>query len=386
MPDFVPPPGEESKYVLRKKLVEVMRRVPILSMMHGDITVDPGKENELKNVNIFYFVRSRDEGIPELSSYEECIATIPSYLVVGSMNGKFLNSLERLLTQVFKPLVESQFAGEVRSKVDIDRKPKTTTWHGNPANMVHRRGSSFKRPSVFRGATIEEDEESLPRKDDERSPEGGLTHIKRDILIYLDQLAESVEWSMEHIDIEGNALLTMPEESSLDSVDRMEEIVSFWAKQVVQVIDEYSKRSALGKGPLAEHRHWHDLETVLSMLIEQLKSPKALNTLELLNKASSEVASDFQYTKNELWKRYTQARENNQFLVTVFRYFKYMTDSDSFRAIRESLASLMEALRMIWILSSYYSQEERMQALMEKISWQLCDNVKRNLPICKLFE
>lgn len=40
---------------------------------------------------------------------------------------------------------------------------------------------------------------------------------------------------------------------------------------------------------------------------------------------------------------------------------------------------------MLWVLSTYYSHEEKMMLLMDRISWQLCENVRRNLRIPVLF-
>lgn len=41
---------------------------------------------------------------------------------------------------------------------------------------------------------------------------------------------------------------------------------------------------------------------------------------------------------------------------------------------------------MLWVLSSYYCREEKMVLLMDRISWQLCENVRRNLGITSLFK
>lgn len=41
---------------------------------------------------------------------------------------------------------------------------------------------------------------------------------------------------------------------------------------------------------------------------------------------------------------------------------------------------------MLWVLSSYYCREEKIMLLMDRISWQLCENVKQNLAIVLLFK
>lgn len=63
-----------------------------------------------------------------------------------------------------------------------------------------------------------------------------------------------------------------------------------------------------------------------------------------------------------------------------------ITKSDSFESISEYIPSLMEGLRMLWVLSSYYCREEKMMLLMDRISWQLCENVRQNLAIVLLFK
>lgn len=63
-----------------------------------------------------------------------------------------------------------------------------------------------------------------------------------------------------------------------------------------------------------------------------------------------------------------------------------MTESDCFKTISQAIPQLMEGIRMIWILSSYYSCEEKMVGLMERISWQLCQTVIKHLSIKDLFK
>ncbi|XP_072767433.1 LOW QUALITY PROTEIN: dynein axonemal heavy chain 10-like [Anoplolepis gracilipes] len=122
------------------------------------------------------------------------------------------------------------------------------------------------------------------------------------------------------------------------------------------------------------------------MLVEQLKMSIVKRILDLLEQIRSPIASSFQYFRTELWKHYVEARDNNKFIQTLMRYFKLITESDSFESIEECIPSLMEGLRMLWVLSSYYCREEKMMQLVDRISWQLCENVKHNLAIVLLFK
>jgi len=45
----------------------------------------------------------------------------------------------------------------------------------------------------------------------------------------------------------------------------------------------------------------------------------------------------------------------------------------------------MNALRMIWIVSSNYNRDDRMVPLMERIAWELTERVQRVITIRYLF-
>jgi len=78
-------------------MVEKVRQVPVLHMICGQID---GNRTDLQDVTFFYFMRTSDEGIPSFDTYEECLNKITNYVVVGSLNGKFLSSLNRILVNV----------------------------------------------------------------------------------------------------------------------------------------------------------------------------------------------------------------------------------------------------------------------------------------------
>ncbi|KAG7199559.1 hypothetical protein KM043_014170 [Ampulex compressa] len=445
---FAPPPGEEDKYVLTKRMVERVQKTPVLNMICGEVD---GNRADLKDTTFYYFLRTSDEGIPPFDTYEECLEEITSYLIVGSLKGKFLVSLNRLLVQVFKPLVENQFRepkfGELwkteGSYIEGDT-PSVDKVASKLASIVESRSSALRRPSDFRRLSLsisrketEESSVSSLRGDKRVKEEGSVTSSqrtdverkrtalkrgskklsesasegksskslvtgaksqekpeavspaeqnKKDILVHLDKLISSVEWTLEHI--EGDILLSMPKIPELldptitdEALEKNKEVI----QQSEEVLETYANKVPQGKGPVAECHYWQDRETGLSMLVEQLKLPMVKRILGLLNRALSSIASSFDYFQLELWRYYVEARDNNKFLQTLLRNFKLMTDSDSFKTIAECIPSLTKGLRMIWVLSRYYSSEEKMMLLLERISWQLCQNVRSNLSIKELF-
>lgn len=68
-----------------------------------------GSRTDLHDVTLFYFLRTIDEGIPNFDSYMDCDEQITQYLVVGSLQGKFLVSLNRMLVEVEKHICNNLY-------------------------------------------------------------------------------------------------------------------------------------------------------------------------------------------------------------------------------------------------------------------------------------
>lgn len=90
----------------------------------------------------------------------------------------------------------------------------------------------------------------------------------------------------------------------------------------IQVLESFQQKVPQGRGPLAECDYWKDREVGLLMLVEQLKTPMAKRMLSLLSNVLSPIASNFDYFYSDLWRCYTEARDNNRFLQTILRHFK----------------------------------------------------------------
>lgn len=78
-------------------MVEKVRQVPVLNMICGQVD---GNRTDLQDVTFFYFMRTSDESVPIFDTYEECLNEITNYMVVGSLDRKFLSSLNRVLVNV----------------------------------------------------------------------------------------------------------------------------------------------------------------------------------------------------------------------------------------------------------------------------------------------
>ncbi|KAL8448543.1 hypothetical protein Emed_003723 [Eimeria media] len=67
------------------------------------------------------------------------------------------------------------------------------------------------------------------------------------------------------------------------------------------------------------------------------------------------------------------------------RYFKNL-ETSPIKALSETVAALMDALRMVWVTSRHFTTDERMQGLMEKIAYQLEMRVRQEINMKELLK
>ena len=68
----------------------------------------------------------------------------------------------------------------------------------------------------------------------------------------------------------------------------------------------------------------------------------------------------------ELEKRYIEAKDNVKFLATLERHFKHILHGSLLQII-DTLPSMMNALRMVWVISRHYKDDQRMEPLFGRI-------------------
>jgi dynein heavy chain, axonemal len=128
------------------------------------------------------------------------------------------------------------------------------------------------------------------------------------------------------------------------------------------------------QGPVAEIDYWRDRAASLSTLYEQLNLPIVRKIVQILNAAQMSSASSLEFQLSELNKIYSEAKDNVKFLGTLERHIKNIV-SGSLGSIQDSLLSLMNAIRMVWIISRHYNRDERMVPLMSRIAWEISNKV-----------
>ena len=70
----------------------------------------------------------------------------------------------------------------------------------------------------------------------------------------------------------------------------------------------------------------------------------------------------------------------------LLNYFKIITESSDFKQIRDCLPNLFNGLHNIWVLSAYYSIDDHMEALMERIATIITSKVITSLNLETFFK
>lgn len=83
-------------------MVEKTIRIPEIHLIFGQLD---GNNVELHDKNIVYFMRSVEDAVPAFDTLTECMAEMPDYMIIGSMNGRYLASLEKLLVYVSRKIL-----------------------------------------------------------------------------------------------------------------------------------------------------------------------------------------------------------------------------------------------------------------------------------------
>lgn len=257
----------------------------------------------------------------------------------------------------------------------------------NELRQQSARISSHEKPDLM------EDHPTETEKEVDAPRESYSSSLLRDeFIINMQKFAMGIKRTV--LQIEGEVRLDIPDlflsdklEENLRNEDLRHLVVEScnkWSKLISDALDALQKKTPQGNGPLAEIDYWRERNAGLSALSEQLKVPRVVQILELYT--HFENSNSFDYLKQDLNKFYVEAKDNVRFLSTLERHFKNVTHGASFQSVIDTLPSMMNALRMVWIISRHYNRDERMVPLMERIAWELVERVSRVIIVRTLFE
>jgi dynein heavy chain len=170
----------------------------------------------------------------------------------------------------------------------------------------------------------------------------------------------------------------------LETVKKLEHALIKLKDKAQDVLSEVQANKTLPKtqgepspGPLAEIEFWRQRNAKLSTSCEQFKSARIKQVQEVLRESGGqqeELEDQFSSCLAELTKLYVEAKDNVKFLTTLERHFKNIS-SGEFTVIVDTLPSMMNAIRMVWIISRHYNTDEMMVPLMELIASEIAAKV-----------
>ncbi|NXP47120.1 DYH10 protein, partial [Heliornis fulica] len=192
-----------------------------------------------------------------------------------------------------------------------------------------------------------------------------------------------IKLEMPTVNLDGEVTVhsTVPE-----VVKALESCVITWKNLISTALEEQLKKTPQGNGPLAEVDFWCERNDTLSALTEQIKLPAVQKVLEILQEAESECIGDLQIVLSDLRKHHVEALDNVKFLSMLKCYLKNLTYGTGLNVVLDTIPSLINALRVVWIVSLHYNTGERMAPLLEQIAWQISSRVCKAVDLHTLFK
>ena len=141
---------------------------------------------------------------------------------------------------------------------------------------------------------------------------------------------------------------------------------------------------------MGEIEYWRSKLAILSPLHEQFSVPEVRRIYLIIKEAEhneqvniTPSADDFNKQREILAKQYAEAKDNVKFLSTLDRQFKTLREGDLV-TVEETLASLMNGLKLVWKISRHISQDQMRRILMS-ISKEIQDKVEKEVKIKEIF-
>ncbi|XP_074916070.1 dynein axonemal heavy chain 10 [Chelonoidis abingdonii] len=325
---------------------------------------------EFVHDDIMFFLRDTRETVSEPNDVNEANEILPELLECGILNGHTLLMLKNIFSQVFLPaLSHNQYKAEEPAFHPDAEKPEAEDRHLAEAEPLEKK----KEQSVeFHSFHIIRNEFLM-------NMQKFLSHIQRTI----QQIEGEIKLEMPtiNLDAEVSELATDPE-----VIETLEHCGMTWLTLISTAVEDQLRKVPQGNGPLAEIDLWRERNATLSALTEQIKLPLVKKILAILKEAESGLLENLQIVISDLSRHHVEAVDNVRFLSTLERHLKNLTHGTGFNIVLDTIPSMMNALRMVWIISRHYNKDERMIPLMERIAWEITARVCKVVDLRTLFK
>ncbi|XP_040439457.1 dynein heavy chain 10, axonemal [Falco naumanni] len=355
------PGGSEMSKLEQRFTIDSTKHTPQLQEWKVDkvcfcTAVDEIPE-ELVSDSTVYFLRDTKEGVTEPNDLTEAKESLPKVIKFGVLTDDTLLMLKNAISQAFSPAVSysQQQTEETSFNSDDDN-----TDSGN--RNLPKTDFAGKKEQLVEYCNIQ---------------------MRNEIQMNRQKFSRDIKLEVPAINLEGEVtvLATVPE-----VVEPLERCAVTWQKLISTALEEQLKKVPQGNGPLAEIDLWCERNDTLSALTEQTKLPEVQKVLQILQEAESGHIQDLQMVLSDLRKHHVEALDNVKYLSTLERHLKNLTYGTGFNVVLKTIPSLMNTLRLIWILSRHYNKDERMVPLMERIAWEISARVYKVVDLRALFK
>uniref|UniRef100_A0A8B7TGY3 Dynein heavy chain 5, axonemal-like n=1 Tax=Castor canadensis TaxID=51338 RepID=A0A8B7TGY3_CASCN len=288
------------------------------------VFVTEGKDVALTGVCVF-FIRSD----PSTAITAENIHREVSFNMLDTADGGLLNSVRRLLSDIFIPALRasSHNWGELEGLQDA-------------SGIQQEFLSSLEGfVGILSGA-----QESLKEK----------VYLQKCDIFELKTLKEPLDY------------LTLA--SNPETLEKVEGCMKVWIKQTEQILAENNqlRKQADDAGPRAELEHWKKRLSKFNYLLDQLKSPEVKAVLAVLAAAKSKLLKvTWRETDIRITDAANEAKDNVKYLYTLEKCCDPLYNSDPI-SMTDAIPTLINAIKMIYSISHYYNTSEKITSLFVK--------------------
>ncbi|XP_014373608.2 dynein heavy chain 10, axonemal, partial [Alligator sinensis] len=340
-----------------------------VSNLYFHLALDEIPEEFLQD-DIIFFLRDTRETITEPNDITEANEVLPEMLEFGLLNGHTLLMLKNIFAQVFLPaLSHNQFEAESSAFTPDTENADMEHKHLTEADLAAKQEEHLAASQSFQ----------IMRNEFLMNMQKFLSHIQRTI----QQIEGEIKLDMPTINLDAEVDELA---ANAEVVEKLEHCAMTWLTLISTAVEEQLKKVPQGNGPLAEIDLWRERNATLSALHEQIKLPLVKKVLAVLKEAESGLNENLQLVLNILNKHHVEAADNVRFLSTLERHLKNLTHGTGFNVVLETIRPLMNALRMVWIISRHYNKDERMIPLMERIAWEISARVCKVVDLRTLFK
>ncbi len=295
---------------------------------------------EMQDKPTVFFIRSLDGEVPRPSESADP-AVLNKHFEFNVMSGDALHGIANLMHQVYMPVIQK---GKVVEEDPLDEAEVGDSMRHELSSNVNKFEQQIRHVVVqSRGDT--------------------RLHIP------------NITITNPNATVEGDQKVVAEIDAALEN----------WTAVLNGALEvEHQKMAKTNRTPLGEIEFWRDRNANLSALFDQINAPKVQLMVQVMKIMDNPQLSSFNFHFGELSKLYLEAKDNVKFLTTLERHFKHISDG-TYQTILESMQSMVNGLRMVWVISRHYNTDERMAPLMETIAETLARRVREGIKLSDIL-